>query len=340
MRKFSNNASSTLASGIIAADGSLTIESADAGNFPSPSGGDYAIGTIEDVDGNIEIVHMTARAGTLCTITRAQEGTTALDFDAGSRFEIRITSAALTAFLQKDGDSITGEIAMTGAGALSGGKYEDGQVVNSPLRGDAGVNTNQVYVPPGGGAPVVGTTNQIYHQGNLTQAVIGSILFPVGAIIMWYGDPGDIPDGWALCDGTGGTPNLENRFIVGAGDTYALGATGGAASVTSDGGNLSLTINGTALTAAQLPAHTHFIAADVFSSSSTEIDATNVADRGTTAFSEQEYRLVSSGAAATVGKSSSVGSGDTHTHTVSGESHTHEVATLPPYFGLYFIMKV
>ena len=45
---------------------------------------------------------------------------------------------------------------------------------------------------------------------------------PIGAIIMWSGTA--IPAGWALCDGTNGTPNLRDRFIVGAGPNYAVGA--------------------------------------------------------------------------------------------------------------------
>lgn len=51
-----------------------------------------------------------------------------------------------------------------------------------------------------------------------------------GMILMWSGAVVDIPAGWHLCDGTNGTPDLRNRFIVGAGDTYAPGATGGASS--------------------------------------------------------------------------------------------------------------
>lgn len=48
---------------------------------------------------------------------------------------------------------------------------------------------------------------------------------PVGIIVMWAGVT--VPDGWALCDGTNGTPDLRNRFIVATGSEYALGATGG-----------------------------------------------------------------------------------------------------------------
>ena len=53
--------------------------------------------------------------------------------------------------------------------------------------------------------------------------------FPSGGIIMWSGSIASIPLGWLLCNGTGSTPDLRNRFILGAGDTYAVDATGGSA---------------------------------------------------------------------------------------------------------------
>lgn len=52
-------------------------------------------------------------------------------------------------------------------------------------------------------------------------------IFQKGMIILWSGLIADIPGGWQLCDGTNGTPNLKNSFIVGAGDTYVVAATGG-----------------------------------------------------------------------------------------------------------------
>ena len=66
---------------------------------------------------------------------------------------------------------------------------------------------------------------------------------PTGCIVLWSGAASDIPDGWHLCDGTNGTPDLRDRFVIGAGSTYAPGATGGNAQVT--------------LTEEQLPAHRH-----------------------------------------------------------------------------------
>ncbi|MDD3096013.1 MAG: hypothetical protein PHD63_07215 [Candidatus Marinimicrobia bacterium] len=70
-------------------------------------------------------------------------------------------------------------------------------------------------------------------------------LVPVGTIVMWYGTSATVPSGWHICDGTTGTPDLRDKFVVGAGTTYAKGATGGAATHT--------------LTTNEMPAHTHSI---------------------------------------------------------------------------------
>jgi len=51
---------------------------------------------------------------------------------------------------------------------------------------------------------------------------------PAGSILLWSGAIVDIPSGYLLCDGSAGTPDLRDRFIMGAGGTYAPGASGGA----------------------------------------------------------------------------------------------------------------
>jgi microcystin-dependent protein len=70
---------------------------------------------------------------------------------------------------------------------------------------------------------------------------VGFGTIPKGGIIMWSGS--SIPTGWSLCNGTNGTPDLRNKFIVGSGTTYSIGASGGSESVT--------------LSVAQMPIHTH-----------------------------------------------------------------------------------
>ena len=52
-------------------------------------------------------------------------------------------------------------------------------------------------------------------------------MFPSGGIIMWSGAIVDIPSGWTICDGTSSTPDLRDSFVIGAGTTYAVDATGG-----------------------------------------------------------------------------------------------------------------
>lgn len=79
-------------------------------------------------------------------------------------------------------------------------------------------------------------------DGTLADATVA---LPSGIICMWSGAANAIPSGWYLCNGSNGTPDLRNRFIVGAGSTYAVGNTGGANTVT-------LTVN-------QIPSHSHII---------------------------------------------------------------------------------
>ena len=50
---------------------------------------------------------------------------------------------------------------------------------------------------------------------------------PTGGIILWSGSTDTVPSGWHICDGTNGTPDLRDRFVVGAGNSYSVGATGG-----------------------------------------------------------------------------------------------------------------
>ena len=66
---------------------------------------------------------------------------------------------------------------------------------------------------------------------------------PSGFIGLWSGATNAIPSGWVLCDGNNRTPNLQDRFVVGAGSSYSVDDTGGAADVT--------------LTIDQIPSHNH-----------------------------------------------------------------------------------
>jgi hypothetical protein len=71
-------------------------------------------------------------------------------------------------------------------------------------------------------------------------------------IIMW--DRALLPTGWVECDGSNGTPDLRDKFVIGAGSTYAQGATGG---TNAYGGTYDLTIATHIITTAELPEHGH-----------------------------------------------------------------------------------
>ena len=58
-------------------------------------------------------------------------------------------------------------------------------------------------------------------------ALTGVESFVTGMIIAWYGNTGNIPTGFVLCDGNNNTPDLRDRFIIGSGNNYAVDATGG-----------------------------------------------------------------------------------------------------------------
>ena len=65
------------------------------------------------------------------------------------------------------------------------------------------------------------------YQAIPASALPAGLGVPVGGIVMWNDAAGSIPSGYQACDGTNGTRDLRGKFVVGAGATYAVGATGG-----------------------------------------------------------------------------------------------------------------
>ena len=111
----------------------------------------------------------------------------------------------------------------------------------------------------------VGTSaNNIVQLNGSAQlpAVDGSLLtgiegVPAGFIGLWSGTVASIPSGWVICNGSNGTPDLRNLFVVGAGDAYAVGAVGGSNTVTLGETNLPGHTHSVSGTTASDGAHTH-----------------------------------------------------------------------------------
>ena len=112
------------------------------------------------------------------------------------------------------------------------------QAQNATAAVSAGFATNAASLVNETKQPVVSVTGtNVVVNGSIS----GYGTFPLGGIIMWSG--ATVPSGWALCNGNNNTPDLRDRFIVGAGNAYAVKATGGSQNVT--------------LTVPNLPAHNH-----------------------------------------------------------------------------------
>jgi hypothetical protein len=170
---------------------------------------------------------------------------------------------------------------------------------------------------------------------------IGNV--PIGGILIWSGTVVSIPAHYSICDGTSGTPDLRNRFVIGAkaSGSYTVGASGGA--TTKD---VSHTHSSTGITVGAGGSHTH--GAGSLASNSTGSHVHTIvtgADAGNNAYIGAGYVL---SIVAGAGNHSHSFSGSTaaeaaHVHTISGTSASGGSATqdiMPPYFALCFIQRI
>jgi microcystin-dependent protein len=234
--------------------------------------------------------------------------------------------------------------------ALESSTYIDGLVPTNPLGSDplADADGHLRLIK----ATLKATFPNISGPVTATQADLNSP-FPSGGIIMWSGSIATIPSGWVLCNGDNSTPDLRDRFVVGAGLGYSVGATGGSATV--------------ALETANLPSHTHSFSATTGSAGShTHGGSTSTANlsgdfwvggqnNGTSGIVsliqnggrpgldnasgfQQLYRIN-----ATHSHSITTDAQGAHTHSVSGTTGATGSGTAhenrPPYYALAYIMK-
>lgn len=165
-------------------------------------------------------------------------------------------------------------------------------------------------------------------RGNITSSSVvaatsftGNGIIPIGGIIMWSGTIANIPSGWALCNGSNGTPDLTNRFVIGAGVDSTGAKTNITGTPTQTGGTKDATV----------VSHSHFIANgdnNTGSAAFATLSATNTLSRegGRSSGSDLTYSLAGSANAAAVGNTNTVGTSGTN-------------ANLPPYYALAFIMR-
>jgi hypothetical protein len=139
-------------------------------------------------------------------------------------------------------------------------------------------------------------------------------VIPSGVIVMWSGSVASIPAGWFLCDGGNSTPDLRDRFVVGAGSIYSPAATGGSANA------IVVSHTHTATSVVTDPGHNH-----TYTAPSGFDDGGNFGGS-----------VVESIVSATTGTRTT---GVTVATTVASAGASGTNANLPPYYALAYIMK-
>lgn len=238
----------------------LTARNANVTGIVTTSGDFYALGRFRDVNSN------PGSAGQILSSTG--NGVDWIDADT--------TSVANSVNVGVNVDGTDADQFVSFFGANSG---------NQPNR----VDNDFTYNP---------STNTL-KVGNIIDSSGNASAFVTGMIILWYGDTSNIPGGWVLCNGSNSTPDLRDRFIIGAGNNFTAGSTGGSNSVT--------------LSEANLPSHRHFVVSNSLGGQNrtgSNVSANNQVAKGTGAGNLYEsYNLASTGGSASAGRSSSVGSG-------------------------------
>ena len=162
----------------------------------------------------------------------------------------------------------------------------------------------------------VGSTIATYDNlyGILGTIPAASSTLPTGMILLWSGSIGSIPSGYLLCDGTNSTPDLRDRFIIGAGSSYSVNQTGGSADA------IVVSHTHTATSTVTDPGHFH----------SYNFPATG------NSYGSNGGGLINSGVATNT-STATTGLTVATTNATAGTSGTG--ANLPPYYALAYIMK-
>lgn len=208
-------------------------------------------------------------------------------------------------YVKKAGDSMTGQL------SLSAGAPTD------PLHA-----ANKAYVDTKSVAAA-------------DAAVAALITFPPGGIIMWSGAQAAIPTGWVLCNGQNGTPDLRDRFVMGAGLTYAVGASGGSKDAIVP--THTHTLSGATTTVAG--SHTH----PVYDPGHTHVYLNAAAGQNIGPQANANHNTGGYSDTAAAGTNISLYYAGDHSHGLTGTIGAAGVsatnANLPPYYALCFIMK-
>ena len=194
-------------------------------------------------------------------------------------------------------------------------------VTNGEATFNSNVNLNSTLTVGNG----EGLNGQFLKSLGAGQPPVWEDTFVKGMIMMWSGIADDIPTGWQLCNGTNGTPDLRDRFVIGAGGNYEVNATGGSKD-------------------AVLVSHNHTV------SGSTNTTGDHVHSIRLSGYNGKEPRAASQITSGNDGYQQAGTGGNylstagNHAHSFSGTTTTKGSsatnANLPPYMALCYIMKL
>ena len=186
-------------------------------------------------------------------------------------------------------------------------------------------------VPTAPTATVNSNTSQIATTA-FVQTAISTTL--TGIIAMWSGSIGTIPTGWVLCDGANGTPDLRDKFVIGARqDNPTVAATNVTGTLTVTGGSKdAIVVSHTHTGTTETHTHNHFISSAELANGGQYMGVYNPGN-------SDNFKPTLSGTTSVA--NDKISSNNTHSHTFTtnstGSSGTN--ANLPPYYALAFIMK-
>jgi microcystin-dependent protein len=168
-------------------------------------------------------------------------------------------------------------------------------------------------------------------SGIITTIPTSAPTLPTGVILIWSGSVGSIPSGYVICDGSNGTPDLRNSFVLGAGNSYTVGQTGGSADsiVVAHNHTVAGTTDSTGISGT--------FTANSFNSTVGTVSATGV-------FSAAASNGLHSGGGGASNSYATYSLNAPHTHTFSTTSNSTGTsgtnANLPPYYALAYVMKI